>query len=97
GHVTGVQTCALPICLYAAFGSKADLYQEVLALYERGPGRYAADALGSEVTAKAAILRLLQEAARQFASGQNPHGCMIANGVLGRSEERRVGKGGRCR
>jgi AcrR family transcriptional regulator len=78
-----------PPSLYAAFGSKAELYREVLTLYQRGPGRYAAEALSSEGTTRTAILRLLQGAARQFASEENPHGCMIANAVLGCAPEHR--------
>src|SRR5260221_9887380 len=50
-----------PPSLYAAFGSKAELYREVLGMYRQGPGRFAAEALESESTTQAAILRLLRE------------------------------------
>lgn len=78
-----------PPSLYAAFGSKAELYGEVLALYQQGPGRYAADALQSEATTRAAILRVLRDAAQSFASEKNPRGCMIANALLGCAPEHR--------
>jgi AcrR family transcriptional regulator len=79
-----------PPSLYAAFGSKANLYREVLAVYQQGPGRFSAEALASESTTRAAIRRLLCEAAQVFAARRNPGGCLVSNAVLGCAPEHRA-------
>ena len=50
-----------PPSLYAAFGSKEELYREVMAAYRAGPGLFTIRALDEEPDARAAIRRLLRE------------------------------------
>lgn len=67
-----------PPSLYAAFGSKERLYQEVLDLYSATLGAYARTSLAEEPTAKAAIERMLREAGTVYAA----RGCMLIGGAL---------------
>lgn len=69
-----------PPSLYTAFGSKEELYMEVLSLYKVGPGSYFTAALEEEKTAKGTIARLLHGAASSFTDG--PGGCMISTAAL---------------
>ncbi|WP_372345575.1 TetR/AcrR family transcriptional regulator [Streptomyces sp. KL116D] len=63
--------------LYAAFGDKRSLFEEVVRVYGvthgSGPGR----ALTEEPTARGAIARLLREAADEFTAPGHPHGCLV--------------------
>ncbi|MCQ4208410.1 TetR/AcrR family transcriptional regulator [Streptomyces longispororuber] len=63
--------------LYAAFGDKRSLFEEVVRVYGvthgSGPGR----ALTEEPTARGAIARLLREAADEFTDPGHPHGCLV--------------------
>ncbi|WNG27632.1 TetR/AcrR family transcriptional regulator [Cystobacter fuscus] len=68
--------------LYGAFTSKAELYREALELYQRTHGSAGAPALVEEPTARGAIDRVLEEAARAFADPRHPHGCMVSTAVL---------------
>ncbi|ABC82909.1 TetR/AcrR family transcriptional regulator [Anaeromyxobacter dehalogenans] len=68
--------------LYAAFGSKAALFREVVDLYvatEGASGRRALD----EGTAREAIRGMLRSTAEGLTAAGKPHGCMI---VLGRCQ-----------
>ena len=71
-----------PQSLYAAFHSKADLYQEALAQYLSSTGAFCARALEEEPTAEAAFIRLLKEAAHEYARSDQPRGCMLSTGVI---------------
>jgi AcrR family transcriptional regulator len=73
--------------LYAAFGSKAELYRRVLERYQARQGASTPRALTEEPTARAAVERLLREAARDFSSRKHPPGCMISTAVLTCAEE----------
>jgi AcrR family transcriptional regulator len=64
--------------LYAAFGSKEELYGRVLEHYLAGLGRTLADALREEASTYAAIKRFLFESAQIFAGPKNPRGCLIS-------------------
>src|SRR5699024_11296304 len=93
-NVTGVQTCALPISRYKnnADGFAGLSGARALAMDSQGSHLYVAGANGNAV----AVL------ARQGDSDSGDFGAltfqeMVQNGTDGRSEERRVGKGGRCR
>jgi len=75
-----------PPSLYAAFGSKAGLFDEVLGRYARNglpidallaPGAPPADALGA----------LLREAARIYAADPQTTGCMVLEGARGADAE----------
>ncbi|NEB82119.1 TetR/AcrR family transcriptional regulator [Streptomyces sp. SID14478] len=63
--------------LYAAFGDKRSLFEEVVRVYGithgAGPGR----ALIEEPTARGAVERLLREAADEFTDPAHPHGCLV--------------------
>jgi AcrR family transcriptional regulator len=71
-----------PPSLYAAFGSKEQLYYEVLQRYRANVGRCLATALQEESTAYSAVERFLYESARIFGARENPSGCLISSGVL---------------
>ncbi|EPX57279.1 Transcriptional regulator, TetR family [Cystobacter fuscus DSM 2262] len=68
--------------LYGAFTSKAELYREALELYQRTHGSPGAPALVEEPTARGAMARVLEEAARAFADPRHPPGCMVSTAVL---------------
>jgi AcrR family transcriptional regulator len=71
-----------PPSLYAAFGSKEQLYYEVLQRYRASVGRCLATALEAEPTAYSAVERFLYESARIFGARENPSGCLISSGIL---------------
>lgn len=71
-----------PPSLYAAFGSKEQLYREALDLYAASHGSFLTRALAEEPTARGAIERILHEAVRFYTEGPLPRGCMLANGIL---------------
>ncbi|MDY7227160.1 TetR/AcrR family transcriptional regulator [Hyalangium rubrum] len=73
--------------LYAAFGSKAELYRRVLERYQARQGASTSRAFTEEPTARATVERMLREAARDFSSGKHPPGCMISTAVLTCAEE----------
>ncbi|WP_431036697.1 TetR/AcrR family transcriptional regulator [Streptomyces sp. P6-2-1] len=66
-----------PPSLYAAFGGKRALFTEALARYGEGPGAFSGRALAEEPTARAAVARLLREAAVEYAAPGRPAGCMV--------------------
>lgn len=70
-----------PPSLYAAFGSKAELYGAALERYQERYGSCTRAALAEEKTAKAAVARTLREAARHFAGQGHPAGCMLFIGT----------------
>jgi AcrR family transcriptional regulator len=71
-----------PQSLYAAFHSKADLYQEALRQYLAASGAFVSRALDEEPTAAKAFDRALREAARQYTRPDQPRGCMISTAVV---------------
>lgn len=71
-----------PQSLYAAFGSKAELYREALGWYQAEIGAYTVQALTEETTAFAAFERILRDTAREFSRSGRPHGCMISTAIL---------------
>jgi AcrR family transcriptional regulator len=81
GTSTAQLTAAMGIAapsLYAAFGSKDQLYLEALVLYQNRHGDYFGRALTTVINAKEAILSLLMGAARQFTGAGHVAGCMVA-------------------
>lgn len=68
--------------LYAAFGSKEQLYREVLELYMSTHGDALARTLASSGPCRDVVARMLAVAAHQFSRPGLPHGCMVANGAL---------------
>jgi AcrR family transcriptional regulator len=67
--------------LYAAFGDKATLFREAVALYGTGPGRYVRRALGKP-TARQVAETLLRGAVGVATDPANPGGCLWVQGAL---------------
>lgn len=76
-----------PTSLYAAFGSKEDLYRKALERYGKGDGSFSAVLASSGGTAREAVGLVLRECASRFTDPAHPPGCMIATGVLACAEE----------
>ncbi len=67
-----------PGSLYAAFGDKRSLFEEVVRQYGRSPvGAFAAVALEEEPTAHGAFARILREAAAVYTDPSHPAGCLV--------------------
>ena len=63
--------------LYAAFGDKRSLFDEALDYYSNTYGAFTARILREETDARAAVERLLREAAAMFANKDHPPGCLV--------------------
>lgn len=63
--------------LYAAFGSKEELFREAIGLYQETTGGLTDRALREQPTARASIEAMLRDNARSYATDQGPRGCMI--------------------
>jgi AcrR family transcriptional regulator len=72
-HAMGIN----PPSLYAAFGDKEQLYLEALGRYQQRRVESMAKWFEEEPTAKAAMRRLLTEAARELARSGAPRGSML--------------------
>lgn len=67
-----------PGSLYAAFGDKRSLFEEVIEAYGRSPvGAFADIALAEEPTAYGAFARILREAAVIYPDPAHPAGCLV--------------------
>jgi AcrR family transcriptional regulator len=71
-----------PPSLYAAFGDKRALFTEAVLRYQQTHGAFTIRALEEEPTARAAIERLLREAAASYAEPDHPRGCMIMTAAV---------------
>jgi AcrR family transcriptional regulator len=67
--------------LYAAFGSKEELFRRALDRYAEGPAAYVLEAL-NEPTARAVAERLLGGTIDLVTDRRNPRGCLIVQGAL---------------
>jgi AcrR family transcriptional regulator len=67
--------------LYAAFGSKEELFRKALNRYVEGPAAYVRQAL-HEPTARAVAERLLGGTIDLVTDRRNPRGCFIVQGAL---------------
>lgn len=65
--------------IYAAFGSKEDLFREAIGLYEANEGGFATRALAEEPAARRAIERMLREAVETYTRPGRPLGCMVVS------------------
>ncbi|MEU9476961.1 TetR/AcrR family transcriptional regulator [Streptomyces sp. NPDC048191] len=65
--------------LYAAFGAKRSLFEEVVRLYGDTHGAFGDRALAEEPTARAAVARALREAAAEYTDPAHPYGCLVAH------------------
>src|SRR3954447_17842166 len=63
--------------IYACFGSKAELFGKVMALYGATSGEPPRRALREEPTARAAIHAMLRATADQVTGAGTPHYCML--------------------
>ncbi|MFK0230017.1 TetR/AcrR family transcriptional regulator [Streptomyces sp. NPDC004290] len=68
--------------LYAAFGDKRTLFEEVVEAYAAGYGAYGNRAFAEEPTARAALGRMLREAAVIFTEPGHPHGCLMITAAV---------------
>lgn len=68
--------------LYAAFGDKRKLFDEVVVVYGGRYGDFAAVALAEEPTARAAMGRILHEAAEVYTDPAHPPGCMVISAAV---------------
>jgi len=67
--------------LYAAFGSKEQLFREAVDLYRRTTGFSTTRALASGATAREAIHEMLQAAVDAFSAPGAPGGCLLILGA----------------
>ncbi|MFF9167160.1 MULTISPECIES: TetR/AcrR family transcriptional regulator [unclassified Streptomyces] len=65
--------------LYAAFGDKRTLFEEVVRQYGATYGSFGERALAEESTARSAVHRLLREAAVTYTAPGRPHGCLFVH------------------
>ncbi len=63
--------------LYSAFGDKQSLFEEVVREYGVRYGSFTDRALEEEPTARAAVERILREAAVEYTNPAHPHGCLV--------------------
>ncbi|MDT9688237.1 TetR/AcrR family transcriptional regulator [Streptomyces sp. P9(2023)] len=63
--------------LYAAFGDKKALFEEVVESYAVNYGAYGGRAFAEEPTARGALGRMLVEAADVFTDPSHPRGCLM--------------------
>jgi AcrR family transcriptional regulator len=75
-----------PPSLYAAFGDKRTLFEEVVESYVTRYGVFLRRALDEEPTARAAMARILREAADEYTRPGRPPGCMVIS-ITGNSAE----------
>jgi AcrR family transcriptional regulator len=73
--------------LYAAFGSKEDLFRETIKLYESQEGGFADRALTEEPILARAIERLFHEAIELYTRKHGPRGCMVVSSAINCSVE----------
>ncbi|NHZ65183.1 TetR/AcrR family transcriptional regulator [Massilia genomosp. 1] len=65
--------------IYAAFGSKENLFREAIALYEADEGGFAERALAGPAPARAAIETMLRDAVLAYTRAGAPQGCMVVS------------------
>ncbi len=70
-----------PPSLYAAFGDKRRLFSEAVERYAQTYGQYGSRSL-AEPTARAAVERMLREAAAEYTEPGHPPGCLVINGAV---------------
>jgi AcrR family transcriptional regulator len=67
---------------YAAFGSKEELFREVVELYKKTEGAPVVKALLEGPTARESLEAMLQAAAESVCGQSNPRGCLMVVGGL---------------
>ena len=71
-----------PPSLYAAFGSKAGLYQQAMARYEETLGCLDVAAIQSAPSLPQAVRRMLEGAVTSVTRREHERGCMISSGLV---------------
>ncbi|SEC66218.1 TetR/AcrR family transcriptional regulator [Pseudomonas anguilliseptica] len=71
-----------PPSLYTAFGSKEQLYLEVIDLYLKGPGNFINHALEQSPDAQSFTRQILSNAAHEFTAHNHPPGCIVSTGLV---------------
>nr|WP_244563772.1 TetR/AcrR family transcriptional regulator [Ensifer aridi] len=71
-----------PPSLYAAFGSKAELYREAVSRYEETLGRLDVASIKSAASLAEAVRILLSGAVRAVTNPHLERGCLISNGMI---------------
>jgi AcrR family transcriptional regulator len=66
-----------PPSLYAAFGSKEELFKEALDLYTRSEGAGIWEPVPDAATAREAVAGMLRATARAYTRGPGKRGCMV--------------------
>jgi AcrR family transcriptional regulator len=65
--------------IYAAFGSKEELFREAIEHYEKHEGGFADRALAEEPTAASAIEKMFREGVELYTRKHGPRGCMVVS------------------
>ncbi|MFF4317647.1 TetR/AcrR family transcriptional regulator [Streptomyces sp. NPDC001568] len=73
--------------LYAAFGDKRKLFDEVVVVYGGRYGDFASVAMAEEPTARDAVRRILFEAAEVYTDPAHPPGCMVISAAVNTTSE----------
>lgn len=76
--------------LYAAFGSKEQLFREAVDLYHRTTALATARPLGIDVSTEEAIHAMLQNAVDTFTAPGAPGGCLVILGAINCSVENKA-------
>ncbi|MFC8131802.1 TetR/AcrR family transcriptional regulator [Streptomyces sp. NPDC057302] len=63
--------------MYAAFGDKQSLFEEVVVLYGQTHGSFGERAFAEEATVRDGVARMLYEAADKYTEAGHPHGCLV--------------------
>ena len=73
--------------IYAAFGSKQDLFREAVQRYEAGDGGFADRAMAQEPCVRDALARVLRDAVATYTDDAHPLGCMVVTAATNCAEE----------
>lgn len=73
--------------IYAAFGSKQDLFREAVQRYEAGDGGFADRAMAQEPRVRDALARVLRDAVTTYTDDAHPLGCMVVTAATNCAEE----------
>lgn len=76
-----------PPSLYAAFGSKEELYRQALDYTVERESKGRCEALQAETSAYDALTFYLYDVAEAISNPAKPHGCIISTAVLQHAEE----------
>ncbi|WP_405882387.1 TetR/AcrR family transcriptional regulator [Streptomyces sp. NBC_01136] len=68
--------------LYAAFGDKRSLFEEVVREYGAKYSSFGERALTEEPTVRGAVERTLREAAIEYTDPGHPHGCLVIHAAI---------------